>query len=255
MEKKTNQHVPTADEVQPYAELWGKLYQTESDPEKMKGFVDDVQNFYGESRQEDKVHSLIDKAVNVVEGDKDFGNSDPKDLKELMYQTYLHESDGGKFDEQVGGGPAVGWWQVETGTAKDILENSGSYWGSKAESATGVSRTEALEKDDQQFRKFVQEPENNAVFAALQYMRSAKENHVTIDVPDSSTPSEPSESEMLQESFDSHLKTDQGNSLQDVFESHFGNKESEIFEDSGEFYIDERIDGGDDGGDGGDGGE
>ena len=46
-----------------------------------------------------------------------------EDAVKLLMLTWAIESDGGKYIRQLGGGPALGYWQVEPATMRDIYDN------------------------------------------------------------------------------------------------------------------------------------
>jgi hypothetical protein len=47
--------------------------------------------------------------------------------EELLMLTWAHESEGGKYRKQVGGGPALGVFQMEPATFNDIVKNYLKY--------------------------------------------------------------------------------------------------------------------------------
>ena len=57
---------------------------------------------------------------------------------ELMLMTMGHESLGGEFIEQVGGGPALGVYQMEVNTYEDIWDNYLRYNGPLAQDVYSV---------------------------------------------------------------------------------------------------------------------
>jgi len=46
---------------------------------------------------------------------------DTPQARELLYLTAVVESDGGKYKKQLGGGPALSYFQIEPATGKDVL--------------------------------------------------------------------------------------------------------------------------------------
>lgn len=152
--------------VEDKAEVWGALYQSESDPAKMANFIQDAESV----EIQPGVVSGIDTALTAVEGDK--GVTDTSNLRELLILTAKHESKGGQYLEQIGGGPARGAFQVEPATAKDILETSGLF-GPKAARIVGKSKEELLGMTDEQIGEILKRHEVGALFAAMKYLQAA----------------------------------------------------------------------------------
>lgn len=147
------------------AKLWGEIYQSESDPNKMAKFIQHQSIDLVEGVQE-----AVEAALDVFKGDK--GLKDQQGLRELLIATAKHESLGGRYLEQGGGGPARGAWQVEPATARDIIKTSGLI-GPKAERFLGLTKKEILAMSDKELGEFLKSNEVNAVFATAKYLQGA----------------------------------------------------------------------------------
>lgn len=117
------------------AEFWGKTFQTAQDPNKIQDFINDGVAYRNASRAI-PIKKAIDTARPAFAGDS--GTNADKLCRILLYIA-LHESDGGRYDRPVGGGPARGWWQVKPASARAIIKNGGAMWGPRARLATGYS--------------------------------------------------------------------------------------------------------------------
>ncbi len=117
------------------AEFWSKTYQTAQDPNKIQDFINDGVAYRNASRAI-PIKKAIDTARPAFAGE--FGTNADKLCRILLYIA-LHESDGGRYDRPVGGGPARGWWQVKPNSARAIIKNSGAMWGPRARLATGYT--------------------------------------------------------------------------------------------------------------------
>jgi hypothetical protein len=117
------------------AEFWSKTFQPEQDPNKIQAFINDGVAYRNSSRAI-PIKKAIDTARPAFAGDS--GTNADKLCRILLYIA-LHESDGGRYDRPVGGGPARGWWQVKPASARAIIKNSGAMWGPRARLATGYS--------------------------------------------------------------------------------------------------------------------
>tara|TARA_R110001606_G_scaffold7033_7_gene31527 strand:+ start:888 stop:1529 length:642 start_codon:yes stop_codon:yes gene_type:complete len=148
-----------------FAQTWGSLYQTQSDPKKMDSFISN-----NNVKVKDGVIKGLDSALAAFKGDK--GIDDQSRLKELLIRTAKHESLGGKYLEQLSGGPGRGAWQVEPNTAKDVLKNSGLI-GKKAEKVLGKTKSEILKMSDEKLSTYLKNHKVNAVFATAKYLQSA----------------------------------------------------------------------------------
>ena len=148
-----------------FSSTWGKLYQSESDPQKMKSF-----NIHEDVELVDGVAEGLDRALTAFVGDK--GITDQTTLRELLVRTAKHESLGGKFLEQGKDGPARGAWQVEPETARDIIKSSGLL-GEQAEAILGTSKEEVLALGDEVLNTFLKDHTNNAIFAIAKYLQAA----------------------------------------------------------------------------------
>ncbi len=161
--------IPELDSV---ADFWGKIYQTSNDPTKKDRFQDNVNNLIGAAPKEKEIRLTVDAVVDrAFSGDLD---TNPEKVKDFLYMTALHESGGGQYDEQTGGGPAVGWWQVEPETAKDILKNSGAFIGQKAEQLMGISKNDMMNMSEATFKQTLKNPVVNAIFATAKTLSGAK---------------------------------------------------------------------------------
>lgn len=63
-----------------------------------------------------ELHSLSFEAVKAFENVLPSGD----EVVKQMFFTAVVESGGGRWDKQIGGGPAVSYWQIEPVTAEDI---------------------------------------------------------------------------------------------------------------------------------------
>jgi hypothetical protein len=117
------------------AEFWIKTYQTAQDPNKIQDFINDGVAYRNASRAI-PIKKAIDTARPAFAGEA--GTNADKLCRVLLYIA-LHESDGGRYDRPVGGGPARGWWQVKPASARSIIKNGGAMWGPRARLATGYS--------------------------------------------------------------------------------------------------------------------
>lgn len=148
----------------PTTSLWGKLYQTESDPEKMKAFEE-----HQSIKLPPEIETAVDTALTAFAGDK--GITDSSKLRGQVLATIKHESLGGKYKRQVNG-PAIGAAQVEPETAIDIVKTSGLI-GAKAEKILGMSKKKFLELDLASMENLLENHEVNAVFATAKYLQAA----------------------------------------------------------------------------------
>jgi hypothetical protein len=153
--------------------LWGKLYQTSNDPLKKAKFLKDQMV---PSSYEEELMAASELAVDPFAGDM---GTDPDKLRELLYRTAMHESSGGKYVEQMGGGPARGWYQVEPSTAMDLLKNSRGLFGSNAKQYikdyTGLSISDLRKMNEQELGDQIRwNPYLGGMFAAANYLSKAK---------------------------------------------------------------------------------
>ena len=144
---------------------WGSLYQTESDPEKIKSWIADQQLTLPAN-----IIKAIDKVLPAFKGDKGINNQSY--LRELLIGTAKHESSAGTRLIQGGGGPARGAFQIEPKTAKDIVNTSGLI-GKRAEKLLGKSKNEILEMNDEEINEFLLDHTVNSVFAIAKYLQAA----------------------------------------------------------------------------------
>ena len=162
-----------------FANIWSSLYQTENNPIKYGKYLYDVARFSDGSAPEEEgiARESLAAAGAFVE---DFKAIDPSlDLNKvttLLKHTAYHESNGGEFDEQMGGGPARGWWQVEPTTARDLISLTGTdgmpkqnLIGPLAEGVMGYKADELRAMSDEDFAEVLKVPAVSAVFAASKY--------------------------------------------------------------------------------------
>ncbi len=162
--------ISTPNKVEEMAEFWGLVYQSTQDASKNSAFIKHSK-LAGSAPKEEEIQNILNLVVNdAFYGD--FG-IDAFKLKDFLYLTALHESRGGKYDEQVNG-PAMGWWQVEPTTARDVLKNSSPILGKRAQYIMGYSLKELNAMGDEEFRQTLKKPEVNAVFAAAKTIVAAK---------------------------------------------------------------------------------
>jgi len=131
------------DSIATNAELWGKFYQTEDSPKKKQQFVDN--NTTVNKQELSSVTKDVTAVLPAFSYELESIGLDKMDAANLLVQTAVHESGGLKYKEQLGGGPAKSYFQVEPKTVKSIIKNSSSILGPKFEQATGVSKKD-LEK-------------------------------------------------------------------------------------------------------------
>ena len=108
---------------------------------------------------------------------------DTDKLKDMVYRTALHESAGGQFNSQIGGGPGSGYYQIEPFTARDIARTF-SKFGNKAISiinrATGNKYTKSdLTSDfdaggisNDEWSEILKHPEVGALMAGAKYLQA-----------------------------------------------------------------------------------
>ena len=162
-----------------FANIWSSLYQTENNPIKYGKYLYDVARFSDGSAPEEEgiARESFYAAGAFVE---DFKAIDPSlDLNKittLLKHTAYHESNGGEFDEQMGGGPARGWWQIEPTTARDLISLTGTdgmpkqnLIGPLAEGVMGYKADELRAMSDEDFAEVLKVPGVSAVFAASKY--------------------------------------------------------------------------------------
>ena len=146
-------------------QVWGEMYQTENDPEKMKAF----QEHSLDIPLQLEVAEGLDAALSAFQGDK--GIDDLSYLREILIATAKHESLGGKLLEQEGG-PARGAWQVEPETARSILDTA-ELIGPNAEKAMGVTASQLRVMDDHSLGEALKDHKVGAAFAAAKYLQAA----------------------------------------------------------------------------------
>ena len=158
------------------ADVWGAVYQSESDTDKMDLFREHQKDFKDPYKKESlhNISNVADIAGDVFDGDE--GISGGK-LANLLYATGAHESGGGKWDKQKGGGPALGYFQVEPKTAKDLIKNSSAYFGPKAKAhfKTILGKDVNLSNiSDKDLESLLMSDLGSAIFAGAKYLAGAK---------------------------------------------------------------------------------
>ena len=158
------------------ADVWGATYQSESDSDKMALFREHQANFADptQSKALQSISNVSDIAGDVFDGDEGISGSK---LADLLYATGIHESGGGQWNRQKGGGPALGYFQVEPKTAKDLIKNSSAYFGPKAKShfksilGKDVNLSNISDKD---LESLLMSDLGSAIFAGAKYLAGAK---------------------------------------------------------------------------------
>ncbi len=156
--------------LQKDASFWGRVYQTTSDPAKEADFCSDIR-LYLKTEGAAKIKDTIEKARPAFAGDM---GTNPETLCRLLLYVALHESEGGRYDRQVGGGPACGWWQVEPESARSIVTHSGAMWGKKASLVTGTTLSQLRAMAEAELQQFLLKPVNCCVMAAFIALTNAK---------------------------------------------------------------------------------
>lgn len=159
---KTLKQSPVTDEGM--SDFWGAVYQSESDPVKMKQFIK-----HQDIDLQDGVLPALNSALKAFKGDK---NHDTDKLRRIMIAIAKHESLGGKKLVQGKGGPARGAWQVEPETALDVIRTSGLI-GPKAEKLLGKTKQEILDLDERKLKNFLKDHTVNAVLAVAKTLQAA----------------------------------------------------------------------------------
>jgi hypothetical protein len=158
------------------ADVWGATYQSESDANKMALFREHQAEF-GDPTRSKALHAISnvsDIAGDVFHGDEGISG---KKLADLLYATGIHESGGGRWNRQKGGGPAMGYFQVEPSTAKDLIKNSSAYFGPKAKSyfKSILGKDVNLSKiSDKDLESLLMSDVGSAIFAGAKYLAGAK---------------------------------------------------------------------------------
>lgn len=163
--------------LQPYdaARLYSEAYQAGGDKNIQFKFNTKVSELSGKAHNEAQINSLLDSVMPLFSGDE---NTSPSKLRDMMYKISLIESGGGGADVQKGGGPAVGWWQVEPSTARDLIKNSSALLGNKVQAFLGMTLDEIKSMNDNTFTTFLKEPKVNLVFATAKLLAGAKSKGV-----------------------------------------------------------------------------
>lgn len=159
---KTLKQSPATDEGM--AGFWGAVYQSESDPVKMKQFIK-----HQSTELQEGVLPALDSALKAFKGDK---KHNTEKLRRIMIAIAKHESLGGKKLVQGKGGPARGAWQVETETALDVIRTSGLI-GGKAEKLLGKTKQEILSMSENELKNYLKDHTVNAVFAVAKTLQAA----------------------------------------------------------------------------------
>jgi hypothetical protein len=110
--------------VDHFVELWGKYYQSESDPSKIKRAYSVLSKKYQIPAD---AKEGIRTAMKIFGGDM---GVDSMTLVDVLTKTGEVESQY-KTKVQYGGGPARGYWQVEPETALSLLRDSSPLFGKK----------------------------------------------------------------------------------------------------------------------------
>lgn len=87
--------------------------------------------------------------------------------EDVLFGTGLQES-GYRFTRQLGGGPALSWWQIEPATHQDIWTNFLAYRPALARDVAGLLEEEGGTKLDQ----LEHNPRYACAIARLKYYRS-----------------------------------------------------------------------------------
>jgi len=165
------QNKPTKDGFS-YADTWSNLYQTTGDPAKEAAFRQHVNELYGQAPKEAEIRKAIQQVMPAFEGEVASRGMTKDQMNELMYRTALHESMGGRYNRQLGDGPARSWWQVEPATAYDNVQNFGHAFGPAYEKATGYSKDQLSNMTQQQLGTLLEkDPKFAASMSMLWYLR------------------------------------------------------------------------------------
>ena len=155
-----------------YTDTWSKLYQTTGDPEKEKAFRAHVAELYGKAPKEKEIRQAINTVMPAFADEASSRGISKDDLSELMYQTALHESLGGKYNRQMDNGPARSWWQVEPETAYDNIKNYSQAFGPNFEKATGYSKKYLQGLSQNELGSLLEkDPNFGAAMGTLWYLR------------------------------------------------------------------------------------
>lgn len=111
-----------------------------------------------------ELHSLAFEAVKAFEGVLPSGD----EVVDQMFFTAVVESGGGQWDKQIGGGPAVSFWQIEPVTAEDIWYRYLSSRKSLKERVEEFSGVSTVEKG-QMREVLLENPKFAACIARLVY--------------------------------------------------------------------------------------
>ena len=72
-------------------------------------------------KNKNDVRRLITRALERLAAATNLPGMNTPQAIELLMGTWAHESLGGKYNTQLGGGPARGMWQIEKATYLDVL--------------------------------------------------------------------------------------------------------------------------------------
>ena len=104
------------------SQMWGDIYQTESDEAKMADFRSDVSNYSNST-----IQSVVDMRNSLKVLEQAYGQDTIENrpinianLQDIVFNTGLHESEGGTMLNQQGG-PAVGHYGIEPKTARSLV--------------------------------------------------------------------------------------------------------------------------------------
>ena len=167
-------------------DFWSFNYNEKADLTKSAKFLLDAARFSdGSAPEEEAIDKWSGEAADAFIGDmrKVFPDMQLEDFKRLLKNTAYHESSGGQFVDQMNGGPAKGWWQVEPSTARDLLDDTkrAILIGPKANKIfeqEGFSIDALKNMDDKQFEEVLKIPAINVVFAAAKYATSTLQDKI-----------------------------------------------------------------------------
>jgi hypothetical protein len=148
------------------SDIWGQVYQSE---DKASGKIEFDLNSL-KVKLDPSIEKALNKMLPVFKGDK--GVEDQTKLKEFLLDVAKHESKGGKFLKQLGGGPARGAWQIEPKTARDVIETSGLI-GPKALKELDKTKEEIKQMSDEEVSSWLLDHKVNAIFAIAKTLQAS----------------------------------------------------------------------------------
>lgn len=168
--KSTSDVVPS--DLQTYKNLWTKYYQTKNDPAKEAKFLEHNKMLQGHMPKGKEITAAIRQTLPAFSGEIESRGYTPEFMEGLLKATAAHESLGGKYNKQLGGGPARSWFQVEPDTAYDNIQNFGHALGKGYEKAVGYSADKLKGMSKEQVGQLLEtDPNFAASMAALWYLR------------------------------------------------------------------------------------